>query len=143
VTGITVIKPSGRRQMNQPDLKPHAYVLAVQDLAGSTRYFTDVLGFSKEWNDGDNWQALTRGGVRLMLGRCPDALPPAQLGDHSYFAFFATDDVDALHAEFAAKEAIIRAQPADKPWGWREMAVATPEGHRMMFAQSIPSGEGK
>lgn len=124
--------------MNPPDLQPRAYVLAVQDLAGSTAYFVDVLGFSKDWNDGDNWQAVVRGKVRLMLGRCPDALPPAQLGDHSYFGFFATDDVDALYAEFRAKGALIRSGPADKPWGWREMAVATPEGHRMMFAQSIP-----
>jgi hypothetical protein len=35
------------------------------------------------------------------------------------------------------KNAIILAAPKDKPWGWREMAVATPEGHRMMFAQRI------
>ena len=123
--------------MSQPNLQPHAYVLAVRDLAGSTDYFVEVLGFSKEWNDGDNWQALARGGVRLMLGRCPDALPPSELGDHSYFGFFATDDVNALHAEFTAKGALVRSGPADKPWGWREMAVATPEGHRMMFAQSI------
>jgi hypothetical protein len=126
-----------RFNMSPPQLHPHAYVLAVRDLTGSTDYFVGVLGFAKEWNDGDNWQALVRGGVRLMLGRCPDALAPAELGDHSYFGFFATDNVDALHAEFAARGALIRSGPADKPWGWREMAVATPEGHRMMFAQSI------
>lgn len=123
--------------MSGPDLRPHAYVLAVHDLAGCVRYFVDVLGFSKEWNDADNWQALARGGVRLMLGRCPNALPAAQLGDHSYFGFFATDAVDALHAEFSSRGAKILSPPADKPWGWREMAVATPEGHRMMFAQPI------
>jgi len=123
--------------MSEPALHPHAYVLAVRDLPGSTAYFTDVLGFAPDWNDGDNWRALMRGGVRVMLGRCPDALPPAQLGDHSYFGFFTTDDVDALHAEFAARGALIRSPPADKPWGWREMGVATPEGHRMMFAQAI------
>lgn len=120
-----------------PSLKPHAYVLAVRDLAGSTAYFTDALGFARDWNDGDNWQALTRDGVRLMLGRCPDALPPADLGDHNYFGFFATDDLDALHVEFAARGAMIRSAPRDKPWGWREMAVGSPEGHRMMFAQWI------
>lgn len=120
-----------------PSLRPHAYVLAVHDLAGSTAYFTDVLGFAKEWNDGDNWQAVTRDGVRIMMGRCPDAIAPRALGDHSYFAFLATDDVDALHAEFAARSARILAAPADKPWGWREMVVATPEGHRMMVAQAI------
>jgi catechol 2,3-dioxygenase-like lactoylglutathione lyase family enzyme len=124
--------------MGDPGLRPHAYVLAVRDLAGSTAYFTDVLGFSKDWNDGDNWQALVRGDVRLMLGRCPGAIAPVDLGDHSYFGFFATDDVDGLHADFAARGARILSGPADKPWGWREMAVATPEGHRMMFAQPIP-----
>ena len=123
--------------MSGPDLRPHAYVLAVHDLQASAAYFVDVLGFARDWNDGDNWQAVTRGGVRLMLGRCPETIPAAELGDHSYFGFFATDDVDALHAEFAARGARILNGPADKPWGWREMAVATPEGHRMMFAQAI------
>jgi catechol 2,3-dioxygenase-like lactoylglutathione lyase family enzyme len=123
--------------MNQSDLRSYAYVLAVRDLAGSAAYFVDVLGFTRDWADGDKWQALLRGDVRLMLGRCPDALAPAQLGDHNYFGFFTTGDVDALHAEFEARSALILSGPADKPWGWREMAVATPEGHRMMFAQPI------
>jgi len=125
--------------MSEPDLRPFAYVLAVNDLAGSAAYFVEVLGFSMEWTDGDNWKALRRGDVRLMLGRCPDALSPAKLGDHSYFGFFATGDVDALHAEFKARTALILSAPADRPWGWREMAVATPEGHRMMFAQLLSS----
>jgi predicted enzyme related to lactoylglutathione lyase len=120
-----------------PGLSPHAYVLAVHDLAAETAYFLDTLGFEKEWEDPGNWQAILRDGVRLMLGRCPDALPASQLGDHSYFGFFATEDVDALHAEFAARGALIRSAPSSRPWGWREMAVATPEGHRMMFAQWI------
>jgi len=123
--------------MSSPSLKPHAYVLAVQDLAGSTAYFVDVLGFSKEWSDPDKWQALIRDDVRLMLGRCPGALPPASLGDHSYFGFWVTNDLDALHQDFAIRGAIILFTPIDRPWGWREMAVATPEGHRMMFAQWI------
>ena len=118
-------------------MKPRAYVLAVHDLAGSAGYFSDVLGFATEWRDGDRWHALVRDEVRVMLGRCPDALPPAQLGDHGYFAFIATDDVDQLHRAFADKRAIVRSAPEDKPWGWREMAVATPEGHRLVFAQWI------
>jgi uncharacterized glyoxalase superfamily protein PhnB len=132
-----VLTPAKLRNMKDPALRPHGFVLAVHDLAGSAAYFGRVLGFSTEWTDGDNWHALRRGEVRIMLGRCPDALAPAELGDHAYFGFFATDDVDALHAQFAARAAIILSPPADRPWGWREMAVATPEGHRMMFAQPI------
>jgi len=123
--------------MSDAELVPYAYVLAVHDLAGSAAYFRDVLGFTLEWNDPDRWQALRRGQVRVHLGRCPNALPPAQLGDHSYFGLLMTQDVDHLHREYTAKGAIIISEPADKPWGFREMGVATPEGHRMTFAQVI------
>ena len=123
--------------MSNRDLNPYAYVLAVHDLAGSTAYFRDVLGFNLEWSDEDRWQALRRGQVRVNLGRCPDALPPAELGDHGYFGLFLTDDVDHLCAELEERGAIITSHPTDKPWGFREMGVATPEGHRMMFAQTI------
>jgi uncharacterized glyoxalase superfamily protein PhnB len=123
-------------------LAPHAYVLAVRDLAGSSAYWTGVLGFTLEWADGDNWHGLRRGEVRIMLGNCPAALPPSQLGDHAYFGFITVGDIDALHAEFASRGALIQAPPADKPWGWREMPVATPEGHRMMFAQRIVTPAG-
>ena len=118
-------------------LRPYAFVLAVPDLQRSVRYFTEVLGFGPEWGDGTNWQVLSRGEVRLMLGHCPDAIPPGETGDHSYFAYLHVDDVDALRAEIAGRGAIIRQPPADKPWGMREMAVATPDGHRMMIGQSI------
>jgi len=123
--------------MSDAEITPYAFVLAVHDLAGSTAYFRDVLGFEMEWNDEDRWHALRRGQVRVHLGRCSDALPPAALGDHNYFGMMVTRDVDDLHREFTAKGAIILSQPADKVWGFREMAVATPEGHRMMFAQVI------
>jgi uncharacterized glyoxalase superfamily protein PhnB len=76
-----------------------------------------------------------------MLGRCPDAQPPSALGDHNYFGFFETDDVDALCREFTERGARILSCPADRQWGWREMAVASPEGHRMMFAQRLGTTE--
>ena len=118
-------------------LHPYAFVLAVPDLGRSVGYFRDILGFHLEWGDGIHWQAVARDGVCVMLGHCPDALAPSTLGDHNYFAYVHADDVDALHAEIAPRGAIIRQAPADKPWGMREMAVATPDGHRMMFGQKI------
>jgi hypothetical protein len=81
-------------------LRPYAFVLAVSNLRSNVGYFIDALGFQPEWRNGENWQALTRDGVRMMIGHCPDALSPADLGDHSYFAYLLVDDVDVLHAEF-------------------------------------------
>lgn len=118
-------------------LQAHAYVLAVPDLARSAGYFRDVLGFRTEWTDGDNWHTLARDGVRVMLGRCPDAIPSAELGDHSYFAYLSTDRIDALHEELAGRGAIVLHPPTDRPWGRREMAIATPDGHRIMVGQRL------
>jgi uncharacterized glyoxalase superfamily protein PhnB len=118
-------------------LRPSAHVLAVPDLAATARYFQDALGFTTDWQDADNWHTLHRGTTRVMIGHCPDALPPAQLGDHSYFAYWHVDDVDALFTEWQAQGAIIVHAPTDKPWGMREMAIATPDGHRMMIGQNL------
>lgn len=118
-------------------LRPYAFVLAVPDLRRSVSYFQGVLGFRPEWGDGTNWQALSRDGVRIMIGHCPDAMLPAETGDHSYFAYLHVDDVDALHAEIVQQGAIVRQAPSDKPWGMREMAIATPDGHRMMIGQKL------
>jgi Glyoxalase/Bleomycin resistance protein/Dioxygenase superfamily len=62
------------------------------------------------------------------VGHCPDAMLPAQTGDHSYFAYLHVDDVDALYTEFVQRGAIVRQPPTDRLWGMREMAVATPDG---------------
>lgn len=51
--------------MNSLSLTPHAYVLAVHDLAGSTAYFVDVLGLEKDRNDAAKWQAVVREGSVL------------------------------------------------------------------------------
>jgi predicted enzyme related to lactoylglutathione lyase len=119
------------------DLRPYAFVLAVQDLARSAAYFEDVLGFRLEWKDADDFRLLCRGGVRMMIGHCPNEKPAREIGDHSYIAYLEIDDVDALHAEIAPRGAIIRQPPADKPWRMREMLIATPDGHRIMVGQPL------
>jgi uncharacterized glyoxalase superfamily protein PhnB len=73
----------------------------------------------------------------MMLGHCPDAPSPHEISDHSYFAYLVVGDVDALHAELIAKGALILHAPENKPSGKREMAVETPDGHRIMIAQPI------
>ena len=118
-------------------LRPFAFVLAVPDLAASAGYLISALGFETLWQDGDRWHAVRRGDVRVMLGACPDAPHPSVIGDHSYFAYLHVDDVDAFHAEIAGRGAIVLHAPVDRPWGMREMAVATPDGHRMMIGQPL------
>jgi catechol 2,3-dioxygenase-like lactoylglutathione lyase family enzyme len=111
-------------------------VLAVRDLEVSTRFYTDVLGFTRDFGDGsDGWSFLSRGGFRVMLGECPGAAPAGELGDHSWYAYVTVDGVDALHAEVAARGAEILSPPATKPWGLREFSLRTPDGHRLTFGE--------
>lgn len=73
-----------------------------------------------------------------MIGYCPDAPSPVDLGDHSYFAYLLVDDVDVLYAELADRGAIILRAPTNIPWGKREMAIATPEGPPDDDPQQLP-----
>jgi catechol 2,3-dioxygenase-like lactoylglutathione lyase family enzyme len=58
-------------------------VIAVPDLERSSAFYRDVLGFEiKEIGD-PGWRMYVRDECRIMAGACPDAVPAAQLGDHS------------------------------------------------------------
>ena len=119
-----------------PTVRATHYVLAVPDVARTAAWWTDVIGFER-WMKPEGWIFVRRGACSIMLGECPDALPPADLGDHQYFAYVELDDVDAYHAFIAANGADVLHAPADQAWNMREMAVPTPDGHRVMFAQDI------
>src|SRR5580700_5865617 len=108
-------------------IAPWAFVLAVPDLDRSAEYFRDVLGFSIRWEEATEWRLMERDGVRVMLGHCPNDVPPADLGSHNWFGYLDVDDVNALYAELTARGAICTA-PADRPYGTREIVVTTVDG---------------
>ena len=106
-------------------------VLAVRDLGVSTRYYTDVLGFSPDPINAEGWSFLTRDNFRVMLGECAHEKPAGELGDHSYFAYWNVEGVDQLFRELVARGALVTSEPTDKPWGLREFTLRTPDGHRI------------
>jgi uncharacterized glyoxalase superfamily protein PhnB len=112
-------------------------VLAVRDLAVSTRYYMDVLGFQKDPIDAEGWSFLTRDSFRVMLGECVDERPAGELGNHSWYAYWNVEGVDALYEEFMAKGATVWAAPVNKPWGLREFGLSTPDGHRIVCGETI------
>lgn len=114
------------------------HILAVPDLQRSTAFYMDVLGFQRDFGDGtDGWSWLSRGEFRVGLGECRDAIPAAQIGDHSYVAYVTVEGVDALYAELVGRGARPYAAPQTKPWGMREFALPTPDGHRFTFGEIV------
>ncbi len=117
-----------------PQIAPWAFVLAVPDIDKTARYFRDVLGFQVLWGEAADWRMVERGKVRVMLGQCPNDIPPSELGSHSWVSYLEADDVDALYAEFTESGARCTA-PADRHYGMREIVVTTEDGHRIVFGQ--------
>ncbi len=120
-----------------PTITSNHYVLAVPDLERSAEWYARVLGCEREDVDPGNWVFMSRDGVEFMLGRCPDAIPVAELGDHQYFAYLVVDDVDAMHEHAVAVGAEIQFPPRTAEYGMREFALRTADGHRMMIAQRV------
>lgn len=113
------------------------YVLAVNDLEKSAAWYRDVLGFDIHDIGDPGWRMYVRDGCRIMAGECPDAVSAAELGDHSYFAYFIVDDAKALFDEFRSSGVEMLKELRDEPWGMREFAIRTVDGHRIMIGQDL------
>lgn len=111
------------------------YVLAVPDANSTAEWFIDVLGFGDVARP-KGWRFIERDSCMMMIGSCPDAIPPKDLGDHNYFAYLVVNDADDYYGELKRKSAGV-SQIDDKPWGMREFSVRTPDGHRIMIGQRI------
>ena len=114
-------------------IKRHMYVLAVPDLARSSAFYRDVLGFEVE-PLAPGWLTYVSGGCRIMAGECREATPPAELGDHAYFGYLVVDDVDAYYRRVTESGAELVKPLRDEPWGMREFGLRTSDGHRLMIA---------
>jgi uncharacterized glyoxalase superfamily protein PhnB len=112
------------------------FVLAVLDLKKATNYYTSTLGLDIDF-EAPGWSFLSRGGFRVMLGECADAIPPGDLGDHSYYGYITVDDVDSLYSEYQNSDVEFIQSLANKPWGMREFGIRTLDGHRLMFGQEL------
>jgi predicted enzyme related to lactoylglutathione lyase len=123
--------------MTRSKIAPWAYVLAVHDIDLTARYFRDKLGFTLSWPEAPDWRLVQRDGVRIMLGKCPNEVPATQLGSHNWFAYLDAENVDDLHREFSASGAIVLRPPTDTSYGMREVTIATPDGHRVVFGQDL------
>jgi catechol 2,3-dioxygenase-like lactoylglutathione lyase family enzyme len=103
-------------------------IFDVRDFRAGQRYYHDVLGFHLDWDYGDppSFGAVSRGEATFFLRQRSGANP-------GVWAMVFARDVDALHREIAARKAIIRVPPTDRPWNLREMEVADPDGNVIRF----------
>jgi catechol 2,3-dioxygenase-like lactoylglutathione lyase family enzyme len=107
-------------------------IFNVHDLARSTSYYRDALGFKIDWVYGEppSFGSVSRGHAVFFLCQGCQGVPGA-------WAMAFTPDVDRLHDELRRRKAIIRMPPTTMPWHVREMHVADPDGNVLRFGTGI------
>ena len=119
--------------------------LIVRDIARSTAFYRDVLGFEIKQSVPDAepfvfvW--LEHDGVQVFLNDpkavAPDMPEAAQLpSGGTATMFFVITGVDEYHAAVAPKASVL--MPLKTQWyGMREFAIADPDGHIITFAERV------
>lgn len=120
-----------------PEVTKHSFVIAVLDLPKSAAFYRDVLGFTIVTIPDPGWLFYRSGPCTIMAGECRDAIPPAQLGFHSYFAYLQIAEIDAFYESVCAAGVKICKTLRDEPWQMREFGLVTVDGHRIMYAAPI------
>ncbi|MCC7476863.1 VOC family protein [bacterium] len=113
------------------------FVIAVPDLAVSSAYYRDVLGFEVSEVGDPGWRMYDLGACRMLVGECPDAIPPRDTGDHSYFAYLIMEEIDSYYQTLKARSVEFVKTLRDEPWAMREFGIRTIDGHRIMFGMRV------
>ena len=81
------------------------FVIAVPKLQSSAEFYSNVLGFTVRTLGDPGWLLSERNHCVIMAGECSDALPPRDLGDHSYFAYIVVSGIHDFYHSVQAKGA--------------------------------------
>lgn len=119
-----------------PEIVNATFVLAVNDLPASRQFYIEKLGFAEDFSV-EGWAFLSRGACKLRIGHCPDAIPMSKAQDHSWFAYLHVEHASLFYEEVVEKGVEIWHPISDKPWGMREFAIVTPDGHRIVFGENL------
>jgi len=108
-----------------------ATVFTVSDIAKSIAHYRDVLGFAVTFQYGKPtyYACLCRDEVKLHLVA---AQQTKRLPGNGGVCVFV-QDVDAVHAELAARGANVIKPPKDYDYGMRDFDVLDPDGNQLTF----------
>lgn len=108
------------------DCKIGYVTVGVSDLDRAIAFYRDALGFELLYSAPEFHYASFRvGALRFSIAVSPDS---NFTGRHSGIGF-VVPDVDAAHAELAAKGVIFTMAPSKQPWGGYMAMFTDPDGN--------------
>ncbi len=123
-------------------IKSSMFVLAVPNLEASAKFYRDILGFEIRDLGEPGWRMYVKDDCHIMAGECPEAIPPRELGNHSYFGYLVVDTADKYFEKVNEHNVEVVKAIKDEPWSMREFGIRTVDGHRIMIGHRI-NDEGK
>jgi catechol 2,3-dioxygenase-like lactoylglutathione lyase family enzyme len=115
-------------------LKRAIPLLHITNAEATETFYCGMLGFRREFEvPASNakrdpvYMGFSRDGALLHVS--------SHAGDGVIggVVYFVCDNVDALHAEFVARNVHIHIAPVDQTWGMRELYVRDPDGNSVRF----------
>lgn len=125
-------------------------ILNVTSFQESVAWF-EKLGWKKawDWHDPPSFGGVTSGACEIFLceggqggrGRSPQVatfgVEGGANGDRGVWMCVWVEDVDAVHRRCQAQGIEVAMEPAEMPWGLREMHVRHPDGHILRIGQPV------
>jgi len=110
-------------------------ILNVENVPASIDYYVKVLGFRKDWSDGDppTMASVSRDNSDIML--CQDAQ-----GQPGTWIWIGVNDVELLFEDCKTQGAKIRQEPTNYSWAY-EMRIEDPDGHVLRIGSDPKEGE--
>jgi uncharacterized glyoxalase superfamily protein PhnB len=113
--------------------------LTVADLARSTAWYCDVMGFAvqrRHERDGTvRAVSLSAGDVRILLTQDDGAKGPDRVKGQGISLQITTDqDIDQLAAGMRRRGGTLENDPDDAPWGIRMFRLRDPDGFRFTIS---------
>ena len=106
--------------------------LEVNNLGESVEFYSDVLGFTLESNDGEAQPPIASvrsGSLRITLVQQIETMLKRGRGVHFVLG---VSDVDAFHETLKARDVQVT-DPRDEGWGGRFVGLQDPDGYRLFF----------
>jgi uncharacterized glyoxalase superfamily protein PhnB len=119
-------------------------VLFVQDVAATTAYYRDVLGFNLDFDYGSppvharvsSGDPASSATARIRFER----EPAPQSGPRSCFLYvYVGRALDDLCSAYQSRGVELVSLPRDRPWGLREFQIRDCNGYLLTLAEEVPS----
>jgi predicted enzyme related to lactoylglutathione lyase len=118
-----------RPSSNPKQFVQGAPVLHVQDVAATTAFYRDVLGFTSDFGD-ETYAVVWRDNSAIHFVRDEGSPQGVHL-------FQWVKDIDAYYREIVGRGIDVAAEPTDQPYGIREFGLRDINGVGIVFGQDI------